>query len=173
MKSKSLIDKVLKKFYGIDGILDEYKKEQINKIGNLIFIFMWWYLIISTFVATLLVSINRDGAILFLIIGNLIVVLLSIIIVTVFLRRKKLDLVEVEKKDYLKLKRKYLVKGIFLAGYFGVSMYILNALDGAFEGEGDFWSEITSFNNLQISLVEGFLFGMLMYLYFMFKLRKR
>ncbi|MFT9358314.1 MAG: DUF3278 domain-containing protein [Liquorilactobacillus nagelii] len=65
MKSKSLIDKVLKKFYGIDGILDEYKKEQINKIGNLIFIFMWWYLIISTFVATLLVSINRDGAILF------------------------------------------------------------------------------------------------------------
>jgi hypothetical protein len=52
-------------------------------------------------------------------------------------------------------------------------MYILNALDGAFEGEGDFWSEITSFNNLQISLVEGFSFGMLMYLYFMFKLRKR
>ncbi|MFT8633416.1 MAG: DUF3278 domain-containing protein, partial [Liquorilactobacillus ghanensis] len=49
-----IITKMIKFFYGIEGLLDEYKRNQLDKFGNIAFIITWWYLLISGFVAMLL-----------------------------------------------------------------------------------------------------------------------
>ncbi len=46
--------KIIKRFYGISGVLDEYKKSQVEHIGNNAFMLMFGYMMIANLLVTLL-----------------------------------------------------------------------------------------------------------------------
>lgn len=170
--SKKITIKLIKFFYGIEGVLDEYKKEQLDKFGNIAFIITWWYLLISGFVATLLYVNNSKIAAAFLIAGNLSISFLALFSIIYFLRKKKLDTVEVDKSEYPEKKKKYLRKGIGLGIYFGVTMHILNALIDKVTQNENFWTSISSINNICTAIFEGIGFGICMYIMHLIRLKK-
>ncbi|KRL02481.1 DUF3278 domain-containing protein [Liquorilactobacillus capillatus] len=170
--SKKLVEKIIKHFYGIDGILDECKKEQLNKFGNIAFIIIWWYLLISGFVAILLSVNNLTMAVQFLIAGNLLVALVGIFSVIWFLRKKRLDVVEIDKNEYPKQKKRYLRKSIGLSIYFGVCMYIFSVLTDTVMESKHFWQSISSVDNIYTAIFQGVGFGVCMYIFYIIKLKK-
>ncbi len=163
---------MIKFFYGIEGLLDEYKKEQLDQFGNIAFIITWWYLLISGFAAALLYVSNSRTAAVFLIAGNLSVSFLALFSIIHFLRKKKLDTVEVDKSEYLEKKKKYRRKGIGLGIYFGVTMHILNALIDTVTQNENFWTSISSINNICTAIFEGIGFGICMYIMYLIRLKK-
>ena len=61
MKHKeTLMEKMIKRFYGISGVLDEYRLQEIRRIGNNAFIFLFYYILMSNVVAVILMG--RVGA---------------------------------------------------------------------------------------------------------------
>ena len=57
MKHKeTLMEKMIKRFYGISGVLDEYRLQEIRRIGNNAFIFLFYYILLSNFVAVILMG---------------------------------------------------------------------------------------------------------------------
>lgn len=127
---------------------------------------------ISGFAATLLYISTPKTAAVFLIAGNLAVSFLALFSIIHFLRKKKLDTVEVDKSEYLEKKQTYLRKGIGLGIYFGVTMHILNALIDAVTQNENFWASISSINNICIAIFEGIGFGVCMYLMYLIRLKK-
>lgn len=170
--SKKLTDKMIKLFYGIEGLLDEYKKEQLNKFGNIAFILIWWYLMISGFIAMLLYVNNSEFAIKFLISGNLVVAFLALFSAVGFLRKKKLDIVEVDKSKYPDKKKKYFRKSIGVGIYFGVTIHILNAIIDKIIQNENFLTSISSVNNICTAVFEGIGFGICMYIVYILRLKK-
>ncbi|MFT8458498.1 MAG: DUF3278 domain-containing protein [Liquorilactobacillus ghanensis] len=164
--------KMIKFFYGIEGLLDEYKRNQLDKFGNIAFIITWWYLLISGFVAMLLYVNNSKIAAIFLIAGNLLISFLSLFSIIYFLRKKKLDIVEVDKSEYLDKKKKYFRKSIGLGVYFGVATHILNAIIDTVTQNGNFWTSISYVSNICTAVFEGIGFGICMYIVYLLKLKK-
>ncbi|MEW4354521.1 DUF3278 domain-containing protein [Streptococcus pneumoniae] len=54
MNKETFIEKLMKRFYGITGPLDEYKRRELDRIGNLCFIYLFWVLLIGNLCAILL-----------------------------------------------------------------------------------------------------------------------
>ena len=48
---ETLTDKLMKRFYGITGPLDEYRKQEINRIGNLSFIYLFYTILFANVIA--------------------------------------------------------------------------------------------------------------------------
>ncbi|MCP0885934.1 DUF3278 domain-containing protein [Ligilactobacillus sp. WILCCON 0076] len=170
--NKKITNKMIKFFYGIEGLLDEYKKTQLDKFGNIAFIITWWYLLISGFVAMLLYVNNPKIAAIFLIAGNLLISALALFSIIYFLRKKKLDIVEVDKRAYPEKKKKYFRKSIGLAVYFGVAIHILNAISDAVIQNENFWTSISSVSNICTAVFEGIAFGVCMYIVYLLRLKK-
>ena len=51
MEKKSFWTILIKHFYGISGELDEYREQHVNRLGNRLFLLVWWYIFIQTFIA--------------------------------------------------------------------------------------------------------------------------
>ncbi|MGE9835120.1 DUF3278 domain-containing protein [Streptococcus orisratti] len=51
MKKKSFWTILIKHFYGISDELDEYREQHVNRLGNRLFLLVWWYIFIQTFIA--------------------------------------------------------------------------------------------------------------------------
>lgn len=170
--NKKITIKMIKFFYGIEGLLDEYKKTQLDKFGNIAFIITWWYLLISGFIAMLLYVNNSKIAVIFLITGNLSISCLALFSTIYFLRKKKLDIVEVDKSKYPDKKKKYFRKSIGVGVYFGVTMHILNAMiDKVIQNE-NFLTSLSSVNNIYTAVFEGIGFGICMYIVYLLRLKK-
>ena len=57
MKAKEgLAVKIIKRFYGISGVLDEYKKSQVEHIGDNAFMLMFGYTLVANLLVTLFAS---------------------------------------------------------------------------------------------------------------------
>ena len=51
---ETLTDKLMKRFYGITGPLDEYRKQEINRIGNLSFIYLFYTILFANVIAIII-----------------------------------------------------------------------------------------------------------------------
>ncbi|WP_230937532.1 DUF3278 domain-containing protein [Streptococcus gallolyticus] len=58
-KKTSLWLKFIKRFYGINGELDEYREEEVNRIGNKLFIGLFFF---ELFFSTIILLINQTIA---------------------------------------------------------------------------------------------------------------
>lgn len=54
MKKDNFNDRFIKRFYGIVGPLDEYKRREANRIGNICFMFSLPFLLVASWLALLL-----------------------------------------------------------------------------------------------------------------------
>ncbi|MBF0778002.1 DUF3278 domain-containing protein [Streptococcus cuniculi] len=51
---ETVTEKMIKRFYGITGPLDEYKRREVERIGNSCFVLLFWLLLIGNAIALLL-----------------------------------------------------------------------------------------------------------------------
>lgn len=54
MNKENFTDRLIKRFYGISGPLDEYKRREADRMGNIALIFLVWFLMLGNVVALLL-----------------------------------------------------------------------------------------------------------------------
>ncbi|MGZ7236452.1 DUF3278 domain-containing protein, partial [Streptococcus pyogenes] len=54
MNKESFTDKLLKRFYGITGPLDEYRRQQIDRVGNICYVWLTTILIFGNLVVYIL-----------------------------------------------------------------------------------------------------------------------
>ncbi|HGC9356713.1 TPA: DUF3278 domain-containing protein, partial [Streptococcus agalactiae] len=46
MNKENFTDRLIKRFYGISGPLDEYKRREADRMGNIALIFLVWFLML-------------------------------------------------------------------------------------------------------------------------------
>lgn len=167
---ENILTKMIKKAYDISGPLDEYKRSEINRIGNNAFMMLWFYLLFTNFCALLVMSLTNIGTyniLLGLLLSNLI---FSIDIIGGYViyatRKAKLSEIDVTVDNYPKqkhlLKKKSALQGIS----WGMSMFlIMGAISPNF-------SSLFSWISFFIWLSSGALFGLIMYWYHASNLKK-
>ncbi|WP_258553543.1 DUF3278 domain-containing protein [Leuconostoc mesenteroides] len=94
--------RMLKRFYGVQGELDEYRRNEIYKIGNTAFIAMFYYSLISNFLVFLILSLDEykhlESIFLWYIWANIIFVVFGISGYIIFATKSR-HLVENEVQD--------------------------------------------------------------------------
>ncbi|WP_081458740.1 DUF3278 domain-containing protein [Leuconostoc fallax] len=152
-----------KKAYDISGPLDEYKRSEINRIGNNAFMMLWIYSSFASFCTLLVISLTNIDAydiLLGLLLSNLI---FSIDIIGGYViyatRKAKLSEIDVTVDNYPKQKRLLKKKSALQGIYWGMSMFlIMGVISPNF-------SSLFSWISFFIWLSSGALFGLIMYWY--------
>lgn len=166
--------KVIKRFYGITGPLDEYRYQEINRIGNNAFIFLWIYLMISNLVA-LYFGVLYPEITLYIYIGlNTLITVFGVAIYILWeSKRKQLTEVDIEELDVKIYKCKMIKSTIIGAILYGLFMSIFNSLMNIrFEDANNFFTYWVSEKNMIVSLVQTIGFGLLMYIVQYYRLKK-
>ncbi|CAH1852031.1 DUF3278 domain-containing protein [Convivina praedatoris] len=160
---------LLRWFYGIDGVIDEYKEQKLNKFGNIAFILLMIYLILSTFVTLLFWAKYGDGVLINLVLLNMAVFFVSALIEGFYVFKNKLDKTYSKSPD--NQKKKYQRKAIRVGVFFGFWMYLST-------GILDYIIDKTSLVNLLSiqsigrGIIQGVFFGAFMYLMFKHRIDK-
>ncbi|WP_220752000.1 DUF3278 domain-containing protein [Apilactobacillus xinyiensis] len=128
-KSKeSFYTKLVRRIYGIQGEFDEYKQQQVNKIGNKAFIFLFEYLSTSMIIFSIFLvsSINKELILLCYLLCNFIAFFIVIFYLAILVSKSKLDRVEsYDNDDYINLVKKSKKKAILgTIGFFLVERLI-------------------------------------------------
>ncbi|HFR3440568.1 TPA: DUF3278 domain-containing protein [Streptococcus suis] len=130
MKKETFQDKLIKRFYGIAGPLDEYRKQEAFRLGNTCFILLFWGTMALTLLAIALYKRYPE----FVAYGYPVSLLLSYLATSCYimykLRHSQLDSLDVEE---LTSKEQKQLKGasIKFALYFTTVMYIWAVVFGA------------------------------------------
>lgn len=159
---ESITVKMIKRVYGVTGILDEYRRGEIDKIGNKAFMMLFWYMPLSTFVAMLFMEKNPQGALWGLVGSNVVVYFLMIGYIGIKSSRLKLMAIEVEKNKVKKTTYQLIIKNMGAAVYFSIAIHFINALIATMLEGDSYLSYITSWHHIKVSLVGGILFGVMM-----------
>ncbi|HFI0480037.1 TPA: DUF3278 domain-containing protein [Streptococcus suis] len=130
MKKETFQDKLIKRFYGIAGPLDEYRKQEAFRLGNTCFILLFWGTMALTLLA-LTLSKRYPEVVAY---GYPVALLLSYLSASTYimfkLRHSQVDSLDVEE---LTSKEQKQLKGasIKFALYFTTVMYIWDVVFGA------------------------------------------
>lgn len=133
-KKTSLWLKFIKRFYGINGELDEYREQEVNRIGNKLFIGLFFF---ELFFSTIILLINQMIATTAFLYINLFVLIFVIpIILLVMLTNRDLQTsLEVPKNEVEQTRQKARKKGWLAGGIFALFMLVFNAFSKWQEGE--------------------------------------
>lgn len=170
MKKETVTDKLIKHFYGITGPLDEYKRHEVDKIGNIAFIWLSWILLFGNAIALILgYRYPNITAIAYPIMLE--VALFSLFIFVIWkghrARVSEFDKEELTEKEEQKLRYAGLKGGLF----FGFFMHLwICVMDVWFDG-ADFLTTLLNPHQLVWSLVSGLFFGLFMHI--IIKLRQK
>ncbi|MGQ7382569.1 DUF3278 domain-containing protein [Streptococcus suis] len=134
MKKETFQDKLIKRFYGIAGPLDEYRKQEAFRLGNTCFILLFWGTMALTLLA-LALSKRYPEVVAY---GYPVTLLLAYLSASTYimfkLRHSQLDSLDVEELT-TKEQKKFKGASIKFALYFTCGMYIWNTgFDAWMEG---------------------------------------
>ncbi|MFW7433128.1 DUF3278 domain-containing protein [Vagococcus carniphilus] len=145
MKNKeSLTVKMIKRMYGVSGVLDEYRRGEIDKIGNKAFMILYTYMPLSAFLALLFIEKAPREALFGLIGSNLMIYFLITGYIGIKTSKLKLMDIEVEKSDIKKIRYQTITKCLGVAIYFSVVIHFLNSLISMMMDDGSFLTYIMS-----------------------------
>lgn len=162
MKKRNLGEKFMKRFYGISGPLDEYKRQEVNRIGNNAFVFLFYYTLFANLLACLFGVKYPEQTLWGLIIANITVMAFGICLyIMAASADAKLTENEVESKDVPKTKQGIIKSGIYSGIFFAVLMHLINGLFSVV-GDGADYAIFIDPRRLMISLAGGILFGAVM-----------
>ena len=171
MKHKeTLMEKMIKRFYGISGVLDEYRLQEIRRIGNNAFIFLFYYILLSNFVAVILMGMVGAEELLFgLCVINALVTAGGVGGYVLYqIHKLELAQIEVTEEQRIPMQRKYAVRCALSGVSFGVLMTIFNAL----QSNKGFVAEVFSLKSLVLFVFEVVFFGGSMYLLIRYRMKK-
>lgn len=152
-------DKLLKRFYGIRGVVDEYKRGQADRIGNNAFMFLFYYLLVANLVG-FMVAIKQPIYALYGLLGANLLVLLWVICPYLIWASKKsfITAEEMTPEEAAEAKKSSRLEAVWRAVYFGVMMILTM---GGFHwlGGGSFLEFVTKPRNIIIYACAGLFFG--------------
>ncbi|HEL2111368.1 TPA: DUF3278 domain-containing protein [Streptococcus suis] len=168
MKKETFQDKLIKRFYGIAGPLDEFRKQEAFRLGNTCFILLFWATMALTLLA-LALSKRFPEVVAF---GYPVALLLSYLATSTYimfkLRHSQVDSLDVEELT-TKEQKKFKGASIKFALYFTCGMYIWNTgFDAWMEG----LNPLDHFFDLR-KFLAACLVGVFMGIYIEITLRKR
>ena len=158
MIKETFTDKLIKRFYGITGPLDEQKRQQVDRMGNIAFVVLFFTLLCGNCIAFLIgfkypELVARIYPILLLIIimvvGSILTYKLKISAVNAF------DEEELTEKEKKQLKHVGLKSGLC----FGISMFLGMPLVHFLVDNKDYLTELFSIRNMLSGIFEAILFG--------------
>ncbi|WP_105956947.1 DUF3278 domain-containing protein [Apilactobacillus quenuiae] len=174
MKNKeSLFTKYMMLFYGISGPLDEYKKQEMRRIGNNSFIVSLFYICISSLFFVIYGIHNKYAGSIYAMVNVVFLVILSIYI---SIATHKAKLTELDVNDAISYKiahKSAIYKGFGAAIYFGLFMYLWNAVMEHFiDGKSFYLAFFKPEKGFIIFIIGGIVFGIAMYIQWRIRIKK-
>ena len=123
MVKETFTDKLIKRFYGITGPLDEQKRQQVDRMGNIAFIVLFFTLLCGNCIAFLIGFKYPE------LVARIYPILLLIIILlvsSILTYKLKISAVNAFDEEELTEKEKKQLKHVGLKSglYFGISMFL-------------------------------------------------
>ena len=161
MVKETFTDKLIKRFYGITGPLDEQKRQQVDRMGNMAFVVLFYILIFGNCIA-LLLSFKYPE----LVARIYPILLLTIILVFsgVLTYKFKMSAVNAIDEEELTEKEKKQLKHVGLKSglCFGISMFLGMPLVHFLVDNKDYLTELFSVRNILSGIFDAILFGAIM-----------
>ncbi|WP_428958473.1 DUF3278 domain-containing protein [Levilactobacillus brevis] len=170
---ESLWDKIVKHFYGISGNFDEYKRQEVNRIGNNAFMISWPTLLIAPAIACFWAESSPENALLGLILTNFFYFTLVVLPYIAWASRHAgLTTHEISYQDRHVAYRHIFWVSVGQALYFFILESLVIALtDTVFDGT-NFWHDLGSMHQFTKTGLTSILFGAAMGLVSVSRLKK-
>jgi len=156
MRDKNLRDVILKHFYGIVGGLDEYKRQETNRIGNNLMILSFFFILIAALVAGFFAINHPIQAVWGLITANIaFVTLVMCPYIAISVRRNKIDDIEISQSNLRQVCFRLLRHSILSGLFFGTVMYLTNSFTAYLYGSKELSKYLLSLSMIRSSVLLG------------------
>ncbi|HHA8222580.1 TPA: DUF3278 domain-containing protein [Streptococcus pneumoniae] len=159
MKKETFTEKLIKRTYGISDPLDEYKRREADRIGNQVFIFLFYLMIFGNIIPLLLAyKYPQEVALIY---PPLILAIALIAAGYVTYQMKKTGITAIDpdmlsEKESKQLRYPGLKAGLF----FGLWIFFITPLLDILIGEGqDYFQSLLAFKNIFSSILQSVFFG--------------
>ena len=161
MKKETFTEKLIKRTYGISGPLDEYKRREIDRIGNQVFIVLFYLMIFGNLIPLLLAyKYPQEVALIY---PPLILVIALIAAGYVTYQMKKTGITAIDPDMLSEKESKQLHYPGLKAGLFvGLLIFFITPLLHILLGESqDYLQSLLTFKNIFSSILHSFFFGVI------------
>ena len=159
MKKETFTEKLIKRTYGISDPLDEYKRREADRIGNQVFIILFYLMIFGNLIP--LVLAYKFPQLVALVYPPLILVIALIVAGYLTYQMQKTGITTIEpdmlsEKESKQLHHPGLKAGLF----FGLWMFFITPLLHILLGESqDYLQSLLAFKNIFSSILQSVFFG--------------
>ena len=161
MKKETFTEKLIKRTYGISDPLDEYKRREADRIGNQVFIFLFYLMIFGNIIP--LVLAYKYPQLVALVYPPLILVIALIVAGYLTYQMQKTGITTIEpdmlsEKESKQLRYPGLKAGIV----YGLMSFFTTPLLHILLGESqDYLQSLLTFKNIFSSILQSFFFGVI------------
>lgn len=159
MKKETFTEKLIKRTYGISDPLDEYKRREADRIGNQVFIFLFYLMIFGNLIP--LVLAYKYPQLVALVYPPLILVIALIAAGYLTYQMQKTGISTIEPDMLSEKESKQLHSPGLKAGlFFGLWMFFITPLLHILLGESqDYLQSLLAFKNIFSSILQSVFFG--------------
>lgn len=161
MKKETFTEKLIKRIYGISGPLDEHKRREADRIGNQVFIVLFYLMIFGNLIPLLLAyKYPQEVALVY---PPLILVIALIAAGYVTYQMKKTGITVIEP-DMLNEKESKQLRypGLKVGIVYGLMSFFVTPLLHILLGESqDYLQSLLTFKNIFSSILQSFFFGVI------------
>ena len=164
MKKETFTEKLIKRTYGISDPLDEYKRREADRIGNQVFIILFYLMIFGNLIPLLLAyKYPQEVALVY---PPLILVIALIAAGYVTYQMKKTGITAIDPDMLSEKESKQLhYPGLKAGLFFGLWMFFITPLLSILIGEGqDYFQSLLAFKNIFSSILQSVFFGVVIQL---------
>ena len=157
MKKETFTEKLIKRTYGISGPLDEYKRREADRIGNQVFIILFYLMIFGNLIPLLLAyKYPQEVALIY---PPLILVIAAAGYVTYQMKKTGITTIEPDMLSEKESKQLY-YPGLKAGLFFGLWMFFITPLLHILLGESqDYLQSLLAFKNIFSSILQSVFFG--------------
>ena len=159
MKKEPFTEKLIKRTYGISDPLDEYKRREADRIGNKVFMILFYLMIFGNLIP--LVLAYQFPQLVALVYPPLILVIALIAAGYVTYQMQKTGITTIEPDMLSEKENKQLhYPGLKAGLFFGLWMFFITPLLHILTGEGqDYLQSLLAFKNIFSSILQSVFFG--------------
>ena len=172
MKKESLNEKLIKRTYGISDPLDEYKRREADRIGNQVFIFLFYLMIFGNLIPLLLAyKYPQEVALIY---PPLILVIALIAAFYVTTQTKKTGITAIDP-DMLSQKEKKQLRypGLKAGLFYGVFMFfVIPLLNVLMDDSKSYLTALLNTRSILSTIVAAFFFGLTVHIVVTLRIQK-
>jgi len=159
MKKETFTEKLIKRTYGISEPLDEYKRREADRIGNQVFIILFYLMIFGNLIPLLLAY--KFPQLVALVYPPLILVIALVVASYLTYQMQKTGITTIEPDMLSEKESKQLhYPGLKAGLFFGLWMFFITPLLGILIGEGqDYFQSLLTIRNGLASIFGSIFFG--------------